>query len=134
MDQCIFCKIIAGEIPSTAVYEDEDVRAILDLNPAARGHVIVLPKKHAADLFEMEEEQVAKVFIAAKKIAEALKKTYQCDGVNIVQNNGAAAGQTVFHLHVHVIPRFENDGVLLEWKPGETPNLEEIANEIRQNI
>ena len=100
-ENCIFCKIIAGEIPSTTVYEDEDFKAILDVNPAARGHVIILPKHHADDVFSLEDSQAEKIFPVAKKIATALKKTYQCDGVNILQNNGEAAGQTVFHLHVH---------------------------------
>lgn len=131
---CIFCKIIAGEIPSAVVYEDDDFRAILDVNPASRGHVIILPKNHAANIFELSEEDASKVFVVAKKIAEALKKTYSCDGVNILQNNGEAAGQTVFHLHVHVIPRFENDGIDMQWVPGETPDLETVAAEIKKNL
>lgn len=133
-ENCIFCKIIAGEIPSTAVYEDEDFRAILDVNPAARGHVIILPKKHAANIFELEEAEAAKVFPIAKKIATALMKTYHCDGVNILQNNGEAAGQTVFHLHVHVVPRYYGDGVNIMWKPGETPDLQAVVDEIKKNL
>lgn len=133
-EQCIFCKIIAGEIPSTAVYEDDDFKAILDVNPAARGHVIIVPKKHAANIFELEEEDAKKVFPIAKKIAAALEKTYHCDGINILQNNGEAAGQTVFHLHVHVVPRYYGDGVNIMWKPGETPDLNEVAEEIRKNL
>ena len=133
-EQCVFCKIIAGEIPSTAVYEDDDFKAILDVNPAARGHVIIVPKKHAADIFELEDEEAAKVFPIAKKIATALKKTYGCDEVNVLQNNGEAAGQTVFHLHVHVVPRYYGDGVNIMWKPGETPDLNEVAEEIRKNL
>lgn len=133
-ENCVFCKIVAGEIPSTAVYEDEDFRAILDVNPAARGHVIILPKKHAANIFELEEEEAAKIFPVAKKIASALMKTYDCDGINILQNNGEAAGQTVFHLHVHVIPRYYSDEVKIMWKPGETPDLEKVAAEIKKNL
>ena len=133
-ENCIFCKIIAGEIPSTAVYEDDDCKAILDVNPAARGHVIIIPKKHAANIFEIEDEDAAKLFPVAKRIATALKKTYDCDGVNILQNNGEAAGQTVFHLHVHVVPRFHDDDVKMTWKPGETPDLDAVANEIRKNL
>lgn len=131
---CVFCKIIAGEIPSTAVYEDEDFKAILDVNPAARGHVIIIPKKHAANIFELEEEEVAKVFPIAKKIATALMKTYNCDGINVLQNNGEAAGQTVFHLHVHVVPRYYDDDVNIMWQPGETPDLKAVAEEIRKNL
>ncbi len=133
-ENCVFCKIIKGEIPSTAVYEDDDFRAILDVNPAARGHVIILPKKHAANIFELEQEDAAKIFPVAAKIASALKETYHCDGVNILQNNGEAAGQTVFHLHVHVIPRYYGDSVNIKWKPGETPDLEAVAEEIRKNM
>lgn len=133
-DECLFCKIIAGEIPSTAVYEDDDFKAILDVNPAARGHVIIIPKKHASNIYELEDEDAAKVFPIAKRIAAALQKTYGCDGVNVLQNNGEAAGQTVFHLHVHVVPRYYGDGVQIMWKPGETPNLDEVANEIKKNI
>lgn len=131
---CVFCKIIAGEIPSTAVYEDEDFKAILDVNPAARGHVIIIPKKHAANIFELEEEEAAKVFPIAKKIATALMKTYNCDGINVLQNNGEAAGQTVFHLHVHVVPRYYDDDVNIMWQPGETPDLKAVAEEIRKNL
>lgn len=133
-ENCIFCKIIAGEIPSTTVYEDEDFKAILDVNPAARGHVIILPKKHAANIFELEDSDAAKIFPIAKKIADALMKTYQCDGINVLQNNGEAAGQTVFHLHVHVVPRYYEDDVNIQWKPGDTPDLEAVANEIKKNL
>lgn len=133
-ENCIFCKIIAGEIPSTAVYEDEDFRAILDVNPAARGHVIIMPKKHAANIFELDEAEASKVFPIAKKIATAVMKTYHCDGVNILQNNGEAAGQTVFHLHVHVVPRYYGDGVNIMWKAGETPDLQAVADEIKKNL
>ena len=133
-ENCIFCKIIAGEIPSTAVYEDEDFRAILDVNPAARGHVIILPKKHAANIFELDEAEASKVLPIAKKIATAVMKTYHCDGVNILQNNGEAAGQTVFHLHVHVVPRYYGDGVNIMWKAGETPDLQAVADEIKKNL
>lgn len=135
MDNCIFCKILSGEIPSTAVYEDDFFKAILDVNPAARGHVIILPKNHAANIFELPDEDASKIMIVAKKIATAIKKTYNCDGVNILQNNGEAAGQTVFHLHVHVIPRFEGDSVNVGWKQGEMPeDMAAIAEEIKKNL
>ena len=134
---CNFFKILADEIPSAVVYEDDLFRAILDVNPAARGHVIILPKKHAANLFELPDEEASKILIVARKIAGALMETYHCDGVNILQNNGEASGQTVFHLHVHVIPRFEGDTdhINIGWKPGETPeNLQAIAEEIKANL
>lgn len=134
-ENCIFCKILAGEIPSTAVYEDDDFKAILDVNPAARGHVIILPKNHAANVYELPDEDASKIMIVAKKIATAIEKAYHCDGVNILQNNGEAAGQTVFHLHVHVIPRFKGDTVNIGWKQGDMPeDLDAICKEIQAQL
>ena len=128
VDNCIFCKILADEIPSSVVYEDDMFRAILDVNPAAKGHVIILPKKHAANIFELPDEEASKILIVARKIAKALKETYHCDGVNILQNNGEAAGQTVFHFHLHMIPRYKGDEVGLGWKMGE------LTEEDKQDI
>ena len=134
-ENCIFCKILAGEIPSTAVYEDDDFKAILDVNPAARGHVIILPKNHAANIYELPDEDASKIMIVAKKIATAIEKVYHCDGANILQNNGEAAGQTVFHLHVHVIPRFKGDTVNIGWKQGDMPeDLDAICKEIQAQL
>ena len=134
-ENCIFCKILAGEIPSTAVYEDDDFKAILDVNPAARGHVIILPKNHAANIYELPDENASKIMVVAKKIATAIEKAYHCDGVNILQNNGEAAGQTVFHLHVHVIPRFKGDTVNIGWKQGDMPeDLDAICKEIQAQL
>ena len=117
-DNCIFCKIANGEIPSATLYEDEDFRVILDLGPATKGHALILPKNHIANLFEIPEDMDAKAFILAKKIAKKMKDVFGCDGVNIVQNNGVAAGQTVFHFHIHLIPRYEGDHAGVTWKPG----------------
>ena len=134
-ENCIFCKILAGEIPSTAVYEDDDFKAILDVNPAARGHVIILPKNHAANIYELPDEDASKIMVVAKKIATAIEKAYHCDGVNILQNNGEAAGQTVFHLHVHVIPRFKGDTLNIGWKQGDMPeDLDAICKEIQAQL
>lgn len=134
-ENCIFCKILAGEIPSTAVYEDDDFKAILDVNPAARGHVIILPKNHAANIYELPDEDASKIMVVAKKITTAIEKAYHCDGVNILQNNGEAAGQTVFHLHVHVIPRFKGDTVNIGWKQGDMPeDLDAICKEIQAQL
>lgn len=134
-ENCIFCKILSGDIPSTTVYEDESFQAILDVNPAARGHVIILPKNHAPDIFGLPNEDASKIMIVAKKIASALKAAYHCDGINILQNNGEAAGQTVFHLHVHVIPRFEGDTVDIGWAKGDMPeDPAAIAEEIKANL
>lgn len=118
MSDCIFCKIAAGEIPSATLYEDEEFRVILDLGPASRGHALILPKQHYANLYEMPDELLGKAFSLAKKIGEGLKKALNCDGLNLVQNNGVAAGQTVFHFHIHLIPRYDHDQVGLGWKPG----------------
>ncbi len=123
MDNCIFCKIAAGEIPSTTLYEDNDVRVIFDINPATKGHALVLPKVHYANVYDIPEELIGKAHIVAKKVAIALKEATGCDGVNILQNNEEAAGQTVFHLHIHVIPRYEDDNAKIGWKAGEA-NME----------
>ena len=133
MDNCIFCKIAMGEIPSNTVYEDNDFRVILDIAPANPGHCLILPKNHAADIFEMDEELVAKAHYLAKKIATALKSALKAEGVNILQNNGAAAGQSVSHYHIHVIPRNTGDNVTLN-KEGNSMSSEEfgaIADKIK---
>jgi len=116
-ENCIFCKLANGDIPTATVYEDEYLRAIMDAAPANKGHIIILPKSHAANIYELEDEYVSRAFVLAKKLAVALKKLTGCDGVNILQNNGEAAGQTVFHFHVHVIPRFKDDDCTIVWKP-----------------
>ena len=114
---CIFCKIANGEIPSHTLYEDGECRVIFDISPASKGHAIILPKKHAANIFEISEEDASKIYVVAKKVAAALSEELHCDGVNILQNNGEAAGQTVFHLHMHIIPRYKDDTVNIKWNP-----------------
>ena len=132
MSDCIFCKIANGEIPSNTIYENEDFRVILDNGPATKGHALVLPKKHYADLFEIPDDVLAGAVQTGKIVASMLKDKLGCDGVNFVQNNGAAAGQTVMHYHLHVIPRYENDGQHILWKPT-SPSAEELE-EIRDTI
>lgn len=129
---CVFCKIAGGEIPSTTLYEDEDFRVILDLGPATRGHALLLPKEHYRDLFELDDETAAKVLVKAKRIAGRMKKALGADGFNLVQNNGEAAGQTVFHFHMHLIPRYRDDHVGILWEPGRTTpeEMEEIRSRI----
>lgn len=117
-ENCIFCKIANGEIPAATIYEDEDFRVILDLGPASDGHALILPKAHYANIYELDEQTAAKAFVLAKKLAGKMTEAFACDGFNIVQNNGAVAGQTVFHFHMHLIPRYEGDGVVLGWKLG----------------
>jgi histidine triad (HIT) family protein len=119
-DDCIFCKIAQGDIPSATVYEDEDFRVILDISPATKGHGLIIPKAHFDNVFEMDEATASKVFVLANKVAKAMKAELNCDGMNILQNNGTIAGQTVFHFHMHLIPRYEGDGVKLTWAQKET--------------
>ncbi len=126
-EDCIFCKIAAGEIPSETVYEDEHFRAILDLGPAAKGHTLILPKEHFEDVTVLEEPYMSKVLPLAAKIGAAMKKELGCEGFNLVQNNGEAAGQTVHHFHMHVIPRYASStAVIASWEPG-TASKEELA-------
>ncbi len=132
MSDCIFCKIANGEIPSATVFENEDCRVILDIAPAAKGHAIMLVKKHVANIIELDAETAGRIFSVVPKIAAAIKEITGCDGMNILQNNGTAAGQTVFHLHIHFIPRFENDTVNVKWATGSYADGE--ANELARAI
>lgn len=132
MENCIFCKIAAGEIPSTMLYEDQDFRVILDLGPASKGHALILPKEHYANIYEIPDELASKAIILAKKMAGIMTRALNCDGFNIVQNNGEPAGQTVFHFHVHLIPRYEDDQVGLTWNPGSL--TEEDKEEVLRKV
>ncbi|MBR4529054.1 MAG: HIT family protein [Lachnospiraceae bacterium] len=127
-DDCIFCKLANGVFPTNTVYEDAHFRAILDNGPATKGHTLILPKEHYDDLFALPPETAAEAMKLAKKLAAHLKETLSADGINIVQNNGAAAGQTVMHYHLHVIPRYEDDGQKILWDP--TAPAEEELKEI----
>ena len=131
-DNCIFCKIAAGEIPSKTLYEDEKFRVILDLGPATRGHALVIPKEHYADLYEIPEETAGEAMKVAKKMAAVMTEKLKADGFNIVQNNGEVSGQSVFHFHIHLIPRYEGVGHILSWNPG-SPSQEELE-EVKQQI
>jgi len=115
MDNCIFCKIIAGDIPSATIYENGEFKVILDRFPASEGHVLVMPKEHCANLFEIDEEKAGRLFSLAVKVAKIMKNTIGFENMNLVQNNGPVAGQTVNHLHVHLIPRYEGDEVKVTW-------------------
>ena len=117
-DDCIFCKLANGDIPTATLYEDDDFRVILDAGPASKGHALILPKEHYANLYELSEELAAKVLLVAKKVVTAMTEVLGCDGYNVLQNNGEAAGQTVFHFHMHLIPRYKEDDVNIKWKPG----------------
>ena len=118
MADCIFCKIANGEIPSATLYEDDAFRVILDLGPASKGHALILPKQHFANIYEMPDELLGKAMAVAKKAAKAITEGLGADGINVVQNNGLAAGQTVFHFHMHLIPRYEGAEQIVAWNPG----------------
>lgn len=133
-NECLFCKIANGEIPSDTIYEDEDFRVILDISPASDGHAIILPKNHAANLFELEKEDAAKIMGVAKKVGKAMKESLGCDGLNVLQNNGEAAGQTVFHLHLHLIPRYIKDRVNINWEYGDGKDNKQIAEKIKSAL
>ncbi len=131
-ENCIFCKIANGEIPSKTLYEDDLFRVILDLGPAARGHALILPKEHYANLYELPDDVAGKAMQLAKKEAALVAEKLGCDGLNLVQNNGEAAGQTVMHFHIHMIPRYKDDGQKIAWVPGKPSQeeLEEVKNQI----
>lgn len=117
MDDCIFCKIINGEIPSATIYENEEFKVILDRFPATPGHVLILPKNHVADIFEIDPDQGGRLFTLGAKIAGVMQKILGFGHMNVMQNNGTIAGQTVFHFHLHLIPRYENDGLTIAYNP-----------------
>ena len=131
-ENCIFCKIAAGEIPSTTLYEDDDFRVILDIEPASKGHALILPKEHYANLYELDDELAAKALVLAKQIITKLTEILGCDGYNVLQNNGTAAGQTVFHFHMHLVPRYKDDTVKMGWEPGKL--TDEVKSEILAKI
>jgi histidine triad (HIT) family protein len=128
---CIFCKIVAGEVPSTRVDEDERTVAFMDISPATRGHVLVIPREHATDLLEIGPEDLAACAAMAQRVARRQKDALGADGVNLINSCGAAAWQTVFHFHVHVIPRYEGDPLRLPWRP-EPGDGDEIAAAARE--
>lgn len=127
-NDCIFCKITSGEIPSVTIYEDELFQVILDRGPASKGHALIIPKEHYEDIYELSEEMTAKAFVLAKALAEKMTKALSCDGFNIVQNNKEASGQTVFHFHIHLIPRFVGDDAKVGW------TIHDITDEEMQSI
>lgn len=131
---CIFCKIAGGEIPSGTIYEDEEFRVILDLSPASRGHALIIPKEHYRNLYDLEDGLASKALVLAQKMVKQLTEVLGCDGFNVVQNNEEVAGQTVFHFHMHLIPRYEGDKVGLGWKMGTLSDAdkEDIISKMQQ--
>ena len=135
-ENCIFCKIANGEIPSNALYEDENFKVILDLAPASKGHALIIPKEHAKNLFDLDSKTANEALLVAQKVGKAMMETLECDGLNVLQNNGEAAGQTVFHFHMHLIPRYNSEKKILTWHQGspEENELKEVSEKIRKGI
>ena len=136
MSDCVFCKIVAGQIPSTKVHEDEHTLAFMDLGQVNPGHVLVAVKKHAANLFELDDTQAAAVARSCTRVAKAIRDAFAPAGLSVYQANGKAAGQTVFHYHVHLLPRHEADGMELTWPVKNPPRekLEAYAEEIKKRL
>lgn len=135
-DDCIFCKIANGEIPSHTLYEDDIFRVILDLGPATKGHALIIPKNHYDNLWELGDAEAAGVIPLAKKIAAAMLEELHCDGLNLIQNNNQIAGQTIFHFHTHIVPRYKNDGNKFSFVTHEADEnlLKEIAEKINSRL
>ena len=134
--ECIFCKIIAGEIPCFKIYETDDTLAFMDINPANEGHALVIPKQHAANVHSVSDEAIAATVVAAKKVAAAVDKTLRPDGLNLLQCNGPAAAQSVMHFHMHVLPRRDGDELKLNWglEAGDMDAIGALAQRIRDNL
>ncbi|MDH6603085.1 histidine triad (HIT) family protein [Bacilli bacterium PM5-9] len=129
MEDCLFCKIVSGEIPSYKIYEDEDVLAFLDISQTTKGHTLVIPKKHAKDIYEIDDESMAKVYKVARKLANTLSEKLNANGINLLNNNKVDAGQTVFHYHVHLIPRYDKDDkFVVNFLENENSNIEDTHN------
>jgi histidine triad (HIT) family protein len=130
---CIFCKIIAGELPGQIVDSDDDTIAFMDINPATRGHALVIPRRHATDLLEIDERDLQATIVAAQRLARRVKERLGAEGVNLLNSCGAVAWQTVFHFHIHVIPRYSDDPLRLPWKPapGDAEEIAQAAQQLR---
>lgn len=135
-EDCIFCRIANGQIPSATLYEDENFRVILDLGPASRGHALILPKEHYQNLLELDDTLAAGVIPLAKKMGAAMSKALGCAGFNLVQNNGEAAGQTVPHFHVHIIPRYGEEPRIVTWNPGKASQdeMDQIVEAVKAEL
>ena len=130
-NNCVFCAIAANEIPSFKVYEDDLVLAYLDINPFSKGHTLVIPKEHSSGLLDTSDETLAALVARVKKVASHLKATHPCDGFNILQNNGEAAGQTVMHIHFHIVPRYGKEEISFVSQKGDMDELKSLADRIR---
>ncbi len=135
-EDCVFCKIVNGDIPSNTIYENSEFKVIMDISPATRGHVLILPKEHYKDIYDIDAETAGKLFQLAAVVARALKEVLNCDGLNILQNNGVIAGQTVFHFHMHLIPRYEGDDVTVKWEEHsmDAEEMDQLRKDIRKAL
>ena len=135
-ESCIFCKIVRKQAPASIIYEDETVMVFLDIRPLNLGHTLVIPKKHCVDIFDIPEDQLSQVHMVAKQVSFAVKRATDADGISIIQQNGKAAGQDIFHLHVHVVPRFEGQKLpsFSDLREVERAKLEEMAKKIKQQL
>lgn len=134
---CVFCKIVGGEIPAVKVLDEDLVIAFMDINPASRGHMLIVPKRHAENIFEISDGDLAAVISAVRRCAKAARDALKAEGVTILQLNGTASDQIVPHLHIHVMPRWENDGLTVshwEMKPGDMDELNEMAGKLKEHI
>ncbi|PKM56524.1 MAG: HIT family protein [Firmicutes bacterium HGW-Firmicutes-3] len=136
MSKCLFCSIASGDLDSATIFESSEFRVILDKFPSGKGHTLILPKEHIENIYDLDGETAGKMFALATVISKALKKVLKCDGLNILQNNGVAAGQTVMHFHLHLIPRFEEDGINFKWKTKafSDDQMLELVSEISKEI
>jgi histidine triad (HIT) family protein len=130
---CLFCGIVAGSIPSQTIDSDERTVAFMDINPATPGHALVVPRVHSADLIEIEDEDLTATVLAARRLARRMKDVLATDGINLINSCGAAAWQTVFHFHIHVVPRYEDDPLKLPWipEPGDSDEIAAVAAKLR---
>ena len=135
-DNCIFCKLANGDIPTNTLYEDDMFRVIFDMSPATKGHALIIPKNHYRNIYDIDSDVASKVFPLASKLAKVMTDTFGADGFNVVQNNEEIAGQSVFHFHMHLIPRYKGDNAIKLWTPGESDQeeLAKMAEEIRNNL
>lgn len=135
-DNCIFCKIGSGDIPSYQLYEDNDFKVFLDLSPTSYGHALIIPKEHYQNLFEIDDDIAAKALVLAKKVGSAMMHSLHCDGLNILQNNGEAAGQTMFHFHIHLIPRYKDDNtkIIFDQNSLNEDDAKKIIDSITKNL
>lgn len=133
---CLFCNVAGGNMESSTIFENSEFRVVLDPFPASKGHTLIIPKEHIENIYELDTESASRLFALATHVAKVLKNIYNCDGLNIIQNNGEAGGQTVFHFHLHLVPRYKDDNVTIKWETLQVDRreLDEMAQQISLNL